>query len=174
MNKIFEIKPAEKSLAGWYFLSAVIISYLIIYFTRQELISPALKMVYNISLKIIPVIVLIFILMALINYFVKPKPLVKYLGKESGLKGWLVAIGTGILSTGPIYMWYPLLSDLKQKGMRNALIATFLYNRAIKPALLPLMIVYFGAMFVCVLTIVMVFASVAEGWIVEKLLEVKL
>ncbi|MBD3263201.1 hypothetical protein GF374_02370 [Candidatus Woesearchaeota archaeon] len=174
MKRIFEIKPTEKSLASWYFLIAVIISYVIIYFTKPKLITPALKTAYNITLKIIPVIIVIFVLMATINYFIKPKELVKYLGKGSGVKGWLLAIGTGIISTGPIYMWYPLLADLQKKGMRNALIATFLYNRAVKPALIPLMVVYFGALFVCVLTIVMVLASVAEGWIVEKLLEAKI
>jgi len=27
------------------------------------------------------------------------------------MKGWLIAILSGILSSGPIYLWYPLLAD---------------------------------------------------------------
>lgn len=162
----------EKSLAGWYFLIAVIISYVAVYFVKPEWVQPALQTVYNIALKVVPVLFLVFVLMALIDYFVEPKTLVRFLGEKSGIKGWLIAIGAGILSTGAIYMWYPLLSELKQEGMRPALIATFLYNRAVKPALIPLMIIYFGTMFVVVLTIVMILASVAEGIIVEKILEV--
>jgi uncharacterized membrane protein YraQ (UPF0718 family) len=70
-------------------------------------------------------------------------------------------------------MWYPLLSDLQKKGVKNSFIATFLYNRAIKPALLPLIIFYFGLAFTIVLTIVMIIASVFQGLIVEKILKNK-
>lgn len=161
----------EKSLAGWYFLLAVMIIYLILFAAKQPVWN-ALRFAGQIALRILPVLVLVFVIMVAVNYFVQPKALVRYLGKSSGLKGWAIAIGAGILSTGPIYMWYPLLSELKEQGMRSALIATFLYNRAIKPALIPLMIVYFGLPFVCVLTAVMICASIAEGWLVEKILEV--
>jgi len=161
----------KKSLAGWYFLLAVIVVYLVLFAVGQPVWN-ALRFAGQIALRILPVLVLVFVIMAVVNYFVQPKKLVRYLGKSSGLKGWAIAIGAGIISTGPIYIWYPLLSELKDQGMRPALIATFLYNRAIKPALIPLMIVYFGLPFVCVLTVVMICASVAEGWLVEKILQV--
>jgi hypothetical protein len=45
---------------------------------------------------------------------------------------------------GPIYAWYPLLKELREKGAANSLIAIFLGNRAVKPFLLPIMISYFG------------------------------
>ena len=106
--------------------------------------------------------------MVLINYFVKPKKLVQYLGKNAGLKGWIISIISGIISTGPIYMWYPLLNELQKKGIRNAYIVAFLYNRAIKPALLPLLILYFGLTYTIVLTIVMIIISILQGIIVEK------
>lgn len=162
------LKPSGKSRAGYFFLAFVGALYLATYFLKPQLLPKAVDFSLKIFQRILPVFVLIFILLALTNYFVKPKTLVKYLGKGSGWKGWLLAIGTGILSTGPIYMWYPLLAELKEHGMRPALIATFLYNRAIKPALIPLMIIYFGWKFVAALTIMMVGASVLDGWLVEK------
>ena len=79
----------------------------------------------------------------------------------------------GILSSGPVYMWYPLLSDLQNKGLKNGFIATFLYNRAIKLPILPLMISYFGIVYVLVLTIVMVFVSILQGLIINRLMEAK-
>ena len=95
--------------------------------------------------------------------------MLKYLGKESGVKGWLLAITMGIVSHGPIYTWYPLLKELRNHGMRTGLLAVFLYNRAVKIPLLPIMIYYFGVVFVVVLTVYMIIASVIEGKLIETI-----
>jgi uncharacterized membrane protein YraQ (UPF0718 family) len=105
--------------------------------------------------------------MAIIQYFLTPKTVSKYVGQGSGLKGWILAIFTGILSHGPIYAWYPVLKELRQHGMRSGLVAAFLYNRAIKIPLLPLMVYYFGIQFVVILLMWMIIASVVEGKIIE-------
>ena len=81
----------------------------------------------------------------------------------------MVAIVAGILSVGSIYMWYPLLKDLEEKGVEKGLIATFLYNRAIKIHLIPLMILYFSGKFILLLTILMIIASVIQGVIINKM-----
>lgn len=75
------------------------------------------------------------------------------------------------LSHGPIYLWYPLLKELRNQGMRSGLVAVFLYNRAIKIPLLPLMVYYFGAIFVVVLLIYMIIASMVEGEIIEMIVK---
>lgn len=106
--------------------------------------------------------------MVLIDYFIKPRILVKYTGKNAGLKGWVISIISGIISTGPIYIWYPMLKQLKKKGMKNSYIAAFLYNRAIKLPLLPLFIFYFGLTYTIVLTTIMIIVSIFQGIIVEK------
>jgi len=103
----------------------------------------------------------------LIDYFLHPKTVAKYAGKESGIKGWFFAISAGIISHGPIYVWYPLLKELRDQGMRSGLIAAFLYSRAIKIPLLPLLVYYFGALFVVVLLPYIVIASLIEGEIIE-------
>ncbi len=159
----------EMSYSQWYFLAGVIILSVIIFLIKPDSFAPSFQFFWSIFKKIIPIIALIFVLMFIINFFIAPEKLVKYLGKKSKI-GWPVAIITGIISTGPIYMWYPLLSDLQKKGVRNGFIATFLYNRAVKLALIPLIIFYFGLTFTIVLTIVMIIASVFQGLIVEKIL----
>ena len=65
---------------------------------------------------------------------------------------------------GPIYAWYPLLKKLKDEGVGNGPIAIFLYNRAVKPFLLPVMIAYSGWTFVAILTALTVLASIAMGY----------
>ena len=161
------MRKSEKSYAGWYFLAVVIVLYVVVGLVKFDVIMPSLKFFLGIIKKIILVFVLVFALMALFNYFVSPKKLVKYFGK-GGFKGYLTAIITGIISTGPIYMWYPLLNELQKQGVSNGLVACFLYNRAVKPALLPLIILYFGLTYTIVLTIVMIIFSVLQGIIVER------
>ena len=166
-----KMKRTEKSYAGLWFLLIVALIYIIVaLFSFENLIS-SFSFVSKILIKVLPILVFVFLLMSIINYFANNKTLLKWLGKEAGLKGWAVSIIGGIISIGPIYMWYPLLSDLKEKDVRTAFLATFLYNRAIKPALFPLLILYFGIIYTAVLTAVMISTSIFQGFIVEKILE---
>jgi uncharacterized membrane protein YraQ (UPF0718 family) len=162
---------SEKSYTGWWFLSITAVISVIIFLIRPDVLLPSLSFFLDIIKKIIFIFIFIFILLVLVNYLVKPEWLIKYMGKGSGWKGWLFALVGGIILTGPIYMWYPLLNDLQKKGVRNGLMATFLYNRAIKPALLPLMVFYFGVVYVIILTAVMLVISLLQGIIVEKIVD---
>ena len=72
---------------------------------------------------------------------------------------------------GPIYAWYPLLKELRNKGAENSLIAIFLGNRAVKPLLMPVLISYFGWIYVVLLTLFTITGSIAGGYIVGILLE---
>jgi uncharacterized membrane protein YraQ (UPF0718 family) len=167
------IMTSEKSYKNWYFLLFMIIIYLFTFFINPIIITSSLEFSLNIFKNIIPIFFLIIGLMFLVNYYVKTEKLEKYMGKGSGIKGWIISIISGIISTGPIYMWYPLLNDLQKKGVRNAFIAIFLYNRGIKIPILPLLVYYFGAIYSAVLIIVMIGISVIDGFLVEKLMEVK-
>lgn len=160
----------EKSYTGWYFLFIIIIIYLITAIVSLPTLTSALTKSGKIFMDVIPILLLIFILMVLTNYFVKTKSLIKHMGEGSGIKGWIIAVITGILSLGPIYMWYPLLNDLQKQGVRNGLIATFLYNRAVKIPLLPLLITYFGLTYSIVLMTIMIFISIIQGITTEKIL----
>ena len=152
-----------------YFLVFVILLYIFIFWLSPEKVLSSIETSIQIFIQVVPVIIAVIFLMGISNYFLKPKTVMKYLGKESGTKGWLLAISFGILSHGSIYVWYPLLKELKGHGMRIGLIAAFLYNRAVKIPLLPLMIFYFGVPFVAVLTLYMIIASVVEGKILETI-----
>ena len=163
-------KSYIKSYIGWWFLSGIILLYLVIGLIKPYIIINSLKFFLSILKKVIPVFVLIFFLMVLINYFIKPKKLVKYLGEKSGIKGYIISIMAGLISTGSIYLWYPLLNNMQEKGVRNRFIATFLYNRAVKLPLLPLLIFYFGLIYTIVLTFVMIIASIFQGILIEKIL----
>jgi uncharacterized membrane protein YraQ (UPF0718 family) len=149
------------------FLVIVIIVYGVLFFLEPDKGMESVYASLHIFLNIIPVLLVVIFLMGLSNYLLKPKKVSKYLGKKSGFKGWFISALFGILSHGPIYVWYPLLKDLKEHGMRTGLLAVFLYNRAIKLPLLPVMIFYFGVLFVLILCIYMVVLSLFQGKIIE-------
>lgn len=159
----------KKIDAGAVFLLFVLVAYLAAAFIDAAAVKESVLFFLSILKKIVFIFILIFVLMVLTNYFIKPKKLAKYLGENAGAKGWVISIIGGIISTGAIYMWYPLLKELKKKGMKTSYIAAFLYNRAIKLHLLPLLILYFGLVYTIVLTIVMIIISIFQGIIVEKL-----
>lgn len=153
--------------ARWFFLSGVVLLYSVILIVWPETGAAGLSAFCRLSVRVLPVLGIVYGVMLLTNLFIKTGQIVRFLGLKSGPLGWIVVIAAGILSAGPIYMWYPLLSDLKEKGMREALIATFLYNRAVKLPLLPMMIVYLGIEMTLIVTGYMVLFSVANGYAVE-------
>ena len=164
-----EKKRKENKHGGVIFLALVLILYLVLFLFEPEKIRESLKISGNIFLQIAPWLFLVIFLMGIINYFVKPKTVLKYVGEGSGIKGWFLAISTGILSHGPIYAWYPLLRDLRNQGMKSGLVAVFLYNRSIKIPLLPFMVHYFRMPFVIILTGYIIIASIVQGHIIQKI-----
>jgi uncharacterized membrane protein YraQ (UPF0718 family) len=146
---------------------AVLVVYAILFLVSPDKAGQAIKSSGNVFLGMLIPLGLVFVIMLLINLFLKPAAVAKFLGKGSGIKGVVLSAVAGIISTGPIYAWYPLLKDLREKGAGESSIAIFLYNRAVKPFLLPVMIGYFGWIYVVILTIIVVVASVIVGFSVS-------
>ena len=161
-------KPSKLS---WGFLAVVIVIYIATAFIEPALAKKAFGIFSGILLQVVPVLVFVFFLLFITDLFIKPEKIAKYLGSESGVTGWLVAIVAGIISSGPIYVWFPFLSEMREKGMKTGLAATFLYNRAVKVPLLPLMIYYFGFAFTVVLTVYMIVFSVVVGFLTALVVE---
>ncbi len=161
----------EKKYYSLYFLIFVLFLYVILFVFNPERTQSSLEASGRLFIRIVPIMVVVFLFMGIMNYLVKPRGMLKYIGKGSGIRGWFLAISLGILSHGPIYVWYPLLKDLRAQGMKDSLIAAFLYNRAIKIPLLPLMIYYFELTFVFVVLVYMIIASIVEGKIIDAIEE---
>ncbi len=153
----------------WIFLAIAGAVYLIAAIFNANLLQAALLRFVALCVKILPVFVLVFALMFVCNFFLDAKKIMRFLGKESGAKGWWLSIAAGVLSSGPIYMWYPMLADLKGKGMKNCFIAAFLYARAVKIPLLPVMIYYFGLPFAVIINLYIILLSSINGLFVEKI-----
>ncbi len=160
---------SEKSNASWYFLLLVVLAYVVLFFISIDAFFQASNSFLNILKTILPVFFVAFVLMTLMNYFITREMIAKHLGNKSW-KGWFFAIVSGIISMGPIYMWYPLLDDAREKGVSNGIISCFLYNRAIKLPLLPIILIYFSIEYVFILVFVMIFVSVIQGIFINKII----
>ena len=169
------MRPQKKKKNGrWIFLWSVLIIFGVISVFSGEKAFLIIKMFGRLLLQIMPVFALIYLLIVLLNYFIDDKALKKHLGENSGVKGWLITIGAGIISVGPVYMWYPLLKELQKGGVSHKYIASFLYNRGIKLQWLPMLIFYFGLRYSVILLLVMAAFSIPQGLITEKLIRGKM
>ena len=153
----------------WLFLTVVLLIYAVLFIVESDEASQALRSSGHIFRNIAFPMALVFGSMLAINYLVKPAQIVRFLGKNAGCKGMFIATLAGIISVGPIYAWYPLLKDLREKGVGNFPIALFLCNRAIKPFLLPMIVAFFGWKYVVVLTVLTVLASFIIAYLLSHM-----
>ena len=164
-------KGAEPIIRMLIFPASVVVLYGILFAIMPDKAFLALKSSGNVLLSIVGPLLLVFVVMMIFNVFVKPGQIAKFLGAGSGAKGIILSATAGIISVGPIYAWYPLLKELRQKGAGNSPLAVFLYNRAIKLPLLPIMVAYFGWAYVLILSVLTVLGSIATGYAMGVLLK---
>lgn len=151
------------------FLLVALLVYVVVAFLDKNLVLTGLEDTGKMFLRLIPILVLVLGIMFVVNRFVKTDRIQRHLGEESGWRGWLWAIITGILISGPPYVLFPLLEDMKKKGMKNSLIAVFLYNRNVKIPFFPVMIYYFGLVFTVIISFYIIIFSILSGWLVQIL-----
>jgi len=146
-------------VAGLYLLAAMMDSP-----QAHRALEAALKVLGS----LLPILLLVILLTALINFLFHPKSLARHLGEEGGWRGWAIALSAGVLSHGPMYAWYPMIADLRRHGMRDGLTAAFFYARAVKLPLLPMMVAYFGLDFTVLLSLLTLLAAWGQGMIMDR------
>ncbi len=148
---------------------AVAIVYLILYLLMPERTVQALVASARILVQVAFPLVIAFVLMVVLNLFIKPAHVSRFLGSKAGLKGVTISTLAGMISTGPIYAWYPLLQDLRERGASDFHIANFLGNRAVKPFLLPVMLFYFGWQLTLILNVLLIAGAIVVASLVSLL-----
>ena len=147
------------SLRPWIFPAGVVVVYLILFATALDPTLDALQMSASVLAQAAFPILLAFVLMFLLNRFSTPAHVTRYLGHGAGIKGVLMSALAGVISMGPVFAWYPFLKILKEKGASDFHLANFLSHRAVKPVLLPLMIIYFGWRFSLIFTLLNILSA---------------
>jgi uncharacterized membrane protein YraQ (UPF0718 family) len=168
MKNISRKKP-KAGRGGWIFLAIVLLLYAVIGILDAELVVQAMSSFGQLLEQVLPILLLVFGLIFVINLLLQGAWVTKHLGSQSGLRGWITAIIGGVLSSGPVYPWYALVGDLRSKGMSISLAAAFLYSRSVKLPLLPLLLHYFGAAYTLVLVTYLLVFSVINGFVMGRL-----
>ena len=151
---------------GWLFLTLTLLVYMLLGLIDAEVTVKSLTFFTHVMAQVLPMLGLVFLLLFIAPLLLEPKRIKRYLGRGSGIKGWIAAVLGGILSVGSIYAWYAMLSELKQKVRRTALSATFLYSSAIKLPLLPHMVYFFFVVYTLILCLYLIIFSVISGILV--------
>ena len=165
------MKPVVRGrgVGGWLFLGLVLLAHAVAELLEPDVAAQARAAFVRMAGSVVPVLLLVFALVFLVERFLSPERTRAWLGRGSGWRGWLVALAAGVVSTGPVYAWYSLLAGLRGKGMRDALVAVALYARAIKLPLLPLLAHYFGLAYMLVLSLWLAVFALVTGALAERL-----
>lgn len=137
---------------SWLFPLSVAAVYLVLYPAAPDRIVHALMNSGHVLIRIALPLSLAFVMMMILNWYVSPAQVTRYLGNRVGIKGVFLSSIAGLVSMGPVIAWLPFLAAIREKGASNFHLANFLTSRAVKPVLLPLMIGYFGWRFSLTLT----------------------
>ena len=158
-----EPERKKKGVGGWLFLLLVLAAYGVTAAIDAGTAGQALSFFGKVMGKVLPVLGLVFVLLLAADLLLKPEWIRRNLGGKAGIKGWLMAAFGGVLASGPVYAWYALMGELREKGMRTSLVAVFLYSRAVKLPLLPLMVHYFCPAYTLVLCLYLFGFSFVSG-----------
>lgn len=151
------------SFRGKYLFPIVLCLYILLFIVNSQSAFLALQKSTTVLTRILPIIAVVIFFTALLNFFLQPKQMARHLGHESGIRGWGWSLLAGIVSHGPMYVWYPLLENLREHGMKDKFIVVFFASRAIKIPLIPVMIDYFGLTFTLLLSFYMLFGALLQG-----------
>ena len=154
-------------------MGIIFVIYVVFFVVMPDRAFIALRNTGKVFVNILIPLIFVFILLFCVNLFLRPSHIVRFLGKSSGIKGIILSASAGIISMGPIYTWYPMLKLLREEGAKNSLIAIFLGNRTVKPFFLPMMILYFGWIYVLILTVFTISGSLVVGYFVDALVREK-
>lgn len=154
---------------GRYLLLLVTLAYALLYYFHPDKTLQALSKSLSTLVHLLPVFLIVIVLIGLFTGLMNKKKIAKLLGKQSGLKGWFIALSGGILSHGSSYIWYQMLVELREQKVKDGLIISFLYTRAIKLPWLPLMVSYFGYAYTLVLMFFIIVGALIQGLIFEKI-----
>lgn len=114
----------------------------------------------------------IMILLGLIDVWVPRKALMKYMGKDSGFTGVLIAILIGSIAAGPMYAAFPFTAMLLKKGVKFSNIIIFMNAWCVtKISTLLFEISAIGYTFTLSRLIIDVPGVIIMGYLVEKFMK---
>lgn len=154
------------------FASLILLAYAILFTIRPDMGVSAIKNSGYYIKEMLIIMPVIFVLTALLDSWVPKHTIMKYLGKESRIKGLVLSFVLGAISAGPIYAAFPLCVMLHKKGasIRNLVIILSSWA-VIKIPMLINEVKFLGMEFMAVRWALTVIAIIIFSWITSKIVK---
>lgn len=117
------------------------------------------------------IIISVFFFIGLIQAWITPEQLSKYLGKTAGWKRFAFASTVPIFLGGSLFTIFPLTKSLKEKGASNSAILAFITAWSGKAPLLPLEAQFLGWRFTIIRTLLIIPTAIAIGFLGEIVID---
>jgi uncharacterized membrane protein YraQ (UPF0718 family) len=156
-----------------FFILLAIIN-IILLFLFPDLGKKSFSITWSNTLEMLSVIPPIFILLGLLDVWVKRETMVKYMGEKSGFIGILLAFFIGSAAAGPLYAAFPVAGVLLKKGSKlsNVLIMVGAWSTTKIPLLL-FEVSAMGPKFTVIRLILDLFGIAVIAYFTERLLTKK-
>lgn len=105
-------------LKRYRYVLAIVGVNIILLMVRPELGLKAFQITESNSIEILINIPAIFILLGLVDVWIKKETMIKILGEKSGILGIAMAFLLGSIAAGPMYATFPIAATLMNKGAR--------------------------------------------------------
>lgn len=128
-----------KELLGRYRLFVCFLALnIILFFVSPELGKKSFHASFKNLLEMLSIIPPVFILMGLLDVWIPRETMMKYMGKESGIKGGIFAFLMGSFAAGPLYAAFPFAGVFLKKGV--SLTNVFIFLGAWSTTKVPMML----------------------------------
>lgn len=97
-----------------------------LYIYSAELGKKAVEITFGSILEMFSILPLVFVLLGLLDVWVKKEVMIKYLGQHSGILGVIISFVLGSVAAGPLYGAFPIAAVLMKKGAKFSNILIFI------------------------------------------------
>jgi len=155
-------------------LVLAIVAYIVTAIINLNVAKAALVITGGFLREMLSILPAVFVLSALIGAWVSKETIMRYFGKDSGVRGHIASVVMGSISAGPIYAAFPLAQSLLQKGASLANTIIIISSWAVIKA--PMLFVeakFFGFKFTLTRYLLTLPAILIMGLLGEKFLDRK-
>ncbi|MHA1799265.1 MAG: permease [Candidatus Helarchaeota archaeon] len=145
----------------------VLIIVIIIYPTQFLIIfQSSFTITLNQLVSIIPIFLVATFLAGIMDVWIEKEMVVKLFDKTKLIRGLFYITCLGIITPGPIMAMFPIVLILKRKGVKSHFLIAFIAGQTMMgPLRIPLELLYLGAPFLLVRTVLAIFSGITSGLI---------
>ena len=165
-------KTPKQWLVDYRWVLMVAVADLLVWFFLPEQAAPAIRNTWDYLIEMVVILIPVAVLIGLFEVWAPKQLIGKYLGRESGWKGILLAILFGTAPTGPLYVAFPIAAMLLKKGASPLNVVVLLNTwAAIKIPQLLVEARFLGPSFMLTRLALTVPSAILMGWLIQKGIE---